>query len=148
MSTYSFKDGQGTVSLPNIDTALLIGGATLGVGQITFEQADNVSENDVSADGAVMTSAMLAPNGTVVIEVQQTSDIHKALLAWYNSLVSSMQLGDVSNWTAAAVYWFNSVDGTSHTALGVCPQKNPAKAYAKRGAMIAWTLMAQSLTSE
>lgn len=147
-STYSFRDGQGAINTPNSDTATLIGGAAQGIGQVTFSMAENVSEQDVSADAAVMTSAIAAPHGTVVIEVQQTSDIHKALLAWYNALIAAFNLGDVSNWTAASVYWYNAVDGSSHTALGVAPQKNPDKVYAKRGSMVTWTLMAQNITSE
>jgi hypothetical protein len=148
MSTYSFKDGQGTVNLPNIGTALLIGGVALGIGRIGFNMADNLSENDISADGAAMTSAIAAPNGTVVIEVQQTSTIHKALLAWSNSLVAAFQLGNVALWTAASVFWFNAIDGTSHTALGVSPQKNADKSYEKRGQNVVWTLLAQQLISE
>ena len=147
-STYSIKNGIGTLNLPNSDAAITIGVTTAGLGQITFSKSDNVSENNVSADGAVMTSAIAAPNGTVALEIQQTSSIHTSLLAWYAYLESAFNSGDVSDWTAASLYWVNSLDGTSHTATGISPQKNPDKVYTKQGQMITWTLMAQSIVNE
>lgn len=147
-TSYAIKDGIGTLNLPNTSNAISLGITTLGAGQITFAKTDNVSENNVSADGAVMTSAIAAPNGTIAIEMQQTSSVHKSLLSWYTYLETAFNSGDISDWTAASLYWVNTVDGTQHTCTGISPQKVPDKMYGKTGAMVTWTLMAQSIVSE
>lgn len=147
-STYSIKAGIGTLNLPNIGTAITMGVTTMGLGQITFSKTDNVSENNVSADGAVMTSAIAGPQGTVSLEIQQTSSIDTALNAWYSFLEAAFNAGDVSNWTAASLYWVDSLTGEQWTATGIAPQKRPDKVFTKQGAMRTWVLMAQSLVSE
>ena len=55
--------------------------------------------------------------------------------------------GDISQWASSAMLLRNTLDGTSHEALGVFPTKIPDKAYAANPTMITWTLLCANLNS-
>ena len=82
-TTYSFLDMTGSLSHPTIGDYVFTGE---GVGQITVAYATERTSHDVAADGSVMVSKVAGNNGTITIECQQTSAVHKWLLAWYNAL--------------------------------------------------------------
>jgi len=141
MTTYSFKDLAGALFHPLVGGFALNGG-NIGLGRITIEMTTERTVHDVSADGSVMVSYIAGDNGTMDIEVQQTSDLHDFLVTWFNAVKVPADLGDVSTWAAMTASTRNLVDGTSHYLSGMSPTKLPNKVYAAQGEKLVWHLMA------
>jgi hypothetical protein len=142
-STYSFLDTVVIYAHPELAIPIIITGE--GAGSITVSMADNRTSFDTAADGAIMISKIAGNSGSVSINVQQTSLVHKKLLALYNQLI----LAAPSSWATAAMTIKNITDGTGHLCTGVTFQKIPDKNYQKEGQHITWTIMCadvQSLT--
>lgn len=136
-STYSFLDLAGAIYQP-----LFLGGPFQftgeGTGTVTVAMSTDRSSHDVAADGSIMVSKIGGRNGTVTIECQQTSLVHKYLLALYNYL----EAADASQWATIGIILRNVTDGTSHTATGVSFNKIPDKSYQAQGQKVTWSLMA------
>jgi hypothetical protein len=137
---YSFLDLSGVISHPTGGTFSFTGE---GVGQVTVTMSSERSAIDVAADGSVMISKMAGNNGTLSIQAQQSSVLHKYLLTMYNKLIFAAPL----EWAQAAALLRNVTDGTSHILTGVCFQKLPDKPYGKQGQMVTWTLLAGDIQS-
>ncbi len=147
MTTYSFKDLTGAFVHPLVGSYIL-GGGHVGLGQITIAMTQDRTVQDVASDGSVMVSYIPGDNGTISIEVQQTSDLHNFLLNWFNACKTAADLGDVGLWAGAVISIRNLVDGSVHTATGVSPGKVPDKVYQMQGQKITWTLPAASIINE
>lgn len=147
MTTYSFKDLTGAFVHPLVGSYIL-GGGNIGLGQLTIAMTQDRTVQDVASDGSVMVSYMPGDNGTISVEVQQTSDLHNFLLNWFNACKTAADLGDVFNWAAAAISIRNIIDGSTHTAIGVSPGKMPDKTYTAQGGKITWTLPAAKIINE
>ena len=143
MPTYSFKDTSGAFTHPLAGSFLFAG--QIGMNQATVSMATEKTVQDVAADGTVMISGIAGDNGHLALEVQQTSELHAFLLAWYNQVVTAMNQGDLSNFATASVTLRNLVDGSSHVLNGVSPLKIPDKTYAAQGQRITWTLAAAQI---
>jgi hypothetical protein len=139
-TTYSFLDMTGSLSHPTIGDYVFTGE---GVGQITVAYATERTAHDVAADGSVMVSKVAGNNGTITIECQQTSAVHKWLLAWYNALWEL----PTSEWATTAIMMRNSSTGGHEYATGVSPQKIGDKPYHAQGARVTWVLMAADIVS-
>jgi hypothetical protein len=137
-TTYSFKDLMGVFTHP------LAGGITIagniGIGQISVSYATEKTATDIAADGSAQISYIAGDNGTITIECQQTSILHKYLLSWFNFVNSAARSGDVSNFANAALTLRNTVDGTGHQCTGGSIPKNPDKAYASQGGKVSWAI--------
>jgi hypothetical protein len=147
MTTYSFKDLTGAFTHPTVGNYQINGG-NVGLGTLTIAMATERTVQDVAADGSVMVSYVAGDNGTISIEVQQTSDLHAFLLNWFNACKTAADLGDISTWAAATIGIRNSVDGSFHTATGVSPGKLPDKVYQAQGQKLTWALPAAKIISE
>ena len=99
--------------------------------------------HDIAADGSVMVSKIAGNNGTVTIECQQTSAIHKWLSAWFNAL---WQL-PTSEWASTSMTLRNTATGTRHIISGISPQKEPDTPYQSQGQRVSWTLMCAEVTN-
>ncbi len=146
-STYSFKDLTGAFVHPLVGSYVL-GGGQIGLGSLTVAMTQDRTVQDVASDGSVMISYIAGDNGTISIEVQQTSSLHDFLLSWFNACKTAADLGDVSNWAAASVSIRNMIDGSMHTATGVSPGKMPDKTYQQQGQKITWVLPAARIINE
>lgn len=140
VTTYSFTDLAGSISHPTFGAYLFDG---TGIGSVTISKATDRTAHDVAADGSVMVSKIAGNNGTVTIECQQTSAIHKWLLAWFNVL---WQL-PTSEWASTSLTLRNSATGTRHIISGVSPQKEPDTPYQSQGQRVSWTLMCAEITN-
>jgi len=140
-STYSFLDLSGAIASPV--GPYIFTGDGIGEGGIVVEMSQERTAHDTGADGSIMVSKMAGNNGTINISVQQTSNLHKWLLGWYNALV----LGDTSIWAATGMLLRNVSDGTSHIISGVSPGKKPGMPYHRQGQNITWALMAADIQS-
>ena len=137
-STYSFLDLNGVIDHPSYGSFNIVG---QGLGEATVSMATDKTVHDVAADGVVMISKMAGNNGSVTVNAQQTSDLHKFLLGLYNYLLYA----DTSEWAMINITLRNVVDGTSHFATGVSFQKVPDKPYQAQGQRISWVLMAADI---
>jgi len=137
-TTYSFKDLMGAFAHPLAGGMILAG--NIGMGQITVDMGTEKTATDMSADGSAQVSYIAGDNGTVNIECQQTSILHKYLLAWFNYVNTAARGGDVSNFCNAALTLRNTVDGTGHQCTGGSPQKIPSKTYAAQGGKVTWVI--------
>jgi hypothetical protein len=144
-TTYSFKDLSGAM------TSTLAGAfpfaGQLGVGRITVEFITDHGALETAADGTVLPVFVAGRAGRITVEVQQTSVFHKFLLMWHNLHVIAASNGDISQWASSGLLMRNTLDGSSHSALGVIPLKIPDKAYAASPTMITWTLLCSHLNS-
>lgn len=133
-TTYSFEDLTGFIAHPLVAGYRFNG---QGVGEVTVSMATEKSAHDVAADGSVMVSKILGDNGQVSLSCQQTSSLHKWLLAYYNAI----KLAPTNQWAAATILLRNASDGTSHMCNGVSPQKIPDKPYQAQGQRVTWVFM-------
>lgn len=141
-TTYSFKDLVGVLTNILLGAPLPIAGGFLGIGSITIRMLTQRTEHDVASDGVVMPSYIPGDNAEVVIEAQQTSGLHHALLNLYNLQKTAADSGDVSQWASTALSLRTVLDGSGHFLTGVSFQKITDKPYAQRGQKVTWTLMA------
>lgn len=139
-TTYSFLDLAGAVAHPDLGAYEFTGE---GVGEVVIAMTTEQTTHDTAADGSVMVSKVAGDNGTVTITCQQTSNVHKWLLAAYNAL----KVADVSAWAQMAATLRNVSDGTSHVITGISFQKVPDKSYKAQGQQVSWVLMAANIQS-
>lgn len=139
MNTYSFLDCILNLVFPG-------GGYVMtgkGLGDVSIAMAQERSAIDAAADGAIMISKIAGNHGSLTLNIQQTSDAHKFLLAQYNALI---QLPP-SAWAQGAGIMRCLSDNTSHTFTGVCFQKLGDKPYGKQGQLVSWTLLCGDIQS-
>lgn len=144
-TTYSFKDLSGAFTSPVAGAFIFAG--EIGQGKVVVTNTVEHGQMETAPDGTVMPIFLAGDNGVISIECQQTSAIHKFFLQWVNLLKTLANGGDVSNWATSSALFRNVVDGSSHTATGICPQKVPDKSYAANGTMITWMLLVANLVN-
>ena len=145
--TYSFKDLVGVLSNPVFGTTIQLTGGNVGLGQVTITMATERTTQDLAADGTVMPSYVAGDNGTVDLEVQQTSPLHHALLDLYNLAKSAADNDDLAGWAATTISFRTILDGSTHLLSGVSFGKIPDKPYQASGQKIRWALMACNIVN-
>lgn len=133
-STYSFLDVTGSIHCDRVGDYIFTGE---GAGSITISKSTERTAHDVAADGSIMVSKIAGNNGTITIEVQQTSPLHKWLQDWFHALWTA----PTSAWASTSILIRNSHTGDVHYCTGVSPQKEPDTPYQSQGQRVTWTLM-------
>ena len=141
-NTYSFKDLTGVLTNPVFGVSLALTGGNVGIGSVTIAMTTERTVHDVAADGVIMGSYLAGNNGTIDIEVQQTSVLHHQLLALYNQCIIAANNEDVSGWMATNISFRTILDGSVHILNGVSFGKIPDKPYQAAGQKIRWALLA------
>jgi len=136
--TYSFADLAVTIMHPAMGQLSLQGE---GIGTITFTFAEDTSAHDLAADGRVMTSKVEARNGSVAIEVQQTSEAH----AWFTRLNNYLNAAPSSQWAITSLMGVATSMRVTHECQGMSIQKRPDKAYQAQGQRVTWTFLAEEM---
>jgi hypothetical protein len=139
-TTYSFLDLSGALVHPDLGVYVFTG---QGTGQVTVTMTQEQSAHSLAADGTVMVSKIAGRNGQVQIQCQQTSNVHKWLLAAQNALY----IADTNAWAEMSGTLRNTSDGTSHIITGLSFGKIPDKQYQAEGQMVTWTLFAANIES-
>ena len=137
-STYSFTDLTVTFEHPALGQLVCQGE---GLGQITFTMAEDTSAHDLAADGSVMTSKVAAPNGTVAIEVQQTSYVH----AWFTRLNNYLRTAPAREWAKISMLAVSPSMHITHEGTNMSIQKRANQNYQQQGQRITWNLLAGDL---
>lgn len=140
---YSFEDVTCSFSHPAKGSKSSTGA---GIGSITTSMTGDKTTHETSADGRIFVLRVPGDNGTITVTMQQTSDLHKWLLKWYNYINGPDS--DNSDWIAMNITIKNNYLREQINCTGVSPQKRPDKPYQAQGQMITWSLMAMEITEE
>lgn len=138
-STYSFEDVTCSFQHKGVGAASSTGA---GMGSIAIAMATDRTAHDVAADGHVMISKVAGKNGSITLTMQQTSELHKYLLRWYNYI----DLANASEWAEMALTIKSNNLGESTVCTGVSPQKAADRPYQAQGQHVTWNLMAAEIT--
>jgi hypothetical protein len=146
-TTYSFKDLTGVITNTAFGVTILLSGGNVGFGELTITMSTARTAHDVAADGTVMPSYLAGDNGTVAINVQQTSGLHHQLLGLYNLCVQAANSDDVSAWASTLISFRTILDGSVHVLTGCSFEKIPDKPYHASGQRVTWNLMAANIVN-
>jgi len=113
-TTYSFEDVSCSLVHDSVGSVSTTGA---GIGSITTTMSTDRTVHDVAADGSVMVSKVAGKNGAIALVVQQTSDLHKWLIKWYNYV----DLADSSEWAGMNITIKSKNLGDSTVCTGVSP---------------------------
>lgn len=148
LGTYSGKDVNVTIQHPYIDPIQIGGVQELGMAQLQVRMTVDQSDLQVGMDGAVVPSVRLGDQGTIEIQVWQTSTLQGLFINWYNLLRAARDQGNVSEWYGGFLVAQSITDGATHTARGVTIQKVPDKTYAEQAGRVSWILVACDISNE
>lgn len=114
-----------------------------GLGSISFDYAGDNTSHDVAADGSIMVSKIRRRNGTISIEVQQTSLFH----SWLKDYANAMEILPANQFASASIL-ISSPTGTGDQInfSGVSLTKRPGIPYQAEGQRITWTFMATDIS--
>lgn len=140
LSTYSFKDVVGSINTDLLDDYVFTGE---GTGSISISKSTERTAHDIAADGSVMVSKIPGNNGTLTIEVQQTSPLNAWLNQWFQALWNSK----TAKWAETTVLIKCSHLGIMHVCTGVSPSKEPDVPYQAQGGRVTWQLMCADITT-
>jgi len=140
-TTYSFLDSVLILAHPAEATPFVFVGE--GTGSITVSMSETRTIHDIAADGSVMVTKVAGNNGQISIDVQQTSNAHRSMLAFFNRLIQAPP----DQWAQATLAVRNITDHSGHLCTGISPQKVPDKVYKKEGGHVTWVLLAADIQS-
>lgn len=138
-TTYSFEDVTGSFNHPSVGAASTTGA---GIGSFGISMAGEKTAHDKAADGSVMISKLAGKNGSVSITVQQTSELNKYLLKWYNYIDNAA----TSEFALMNLTIKSNNLGDTTVCTGVSPQKLADRPYQAQGQHVTWNLMAAEIT--
>jgi hypothetical protein len=138
-TTYAFEDVALVFSHPSKGSLTLTGA---GIGSVTVARANDVTAHDLAADGSVMTSKIQARNGTVAINVQQTSEGAN----WLRKLNQYLEVAASTEWTQSVCTIASKEMDVDISCTGVSPQKTPDAAFASQGEQTSFVYMCQTIT--
>lgn len=138
-TTYSFADVAFVISHPAVGRYVANGS---GIGSATVTPSTDKTAHDVAADGSVMVSKVPGNNGTIAVQVQQTSGFNKWLLSLYNYLLTA----PTSDWAKIAVTIRSPSMGDLVNATGVSFQNRSELSLQAQGQHRTWNLMAANIS--
>lgn len=138
-TTYSFEDVTCSFQHKGVGAASSTGA---GMGSISVAQANDKSHQEVAADGNVMISRLAGENGTVTLTMQQTSELHKYLLKWYNYV----NIANISEFAEMSITIKSNNLGETTVCTGVTPQKRAERVYQAQGQHVTWNLLSAEIT--
>lgn len=138
-TTYSFEDVAVALSHPSYGQYVAQG---VGIGTITVTMSTDRTAHDVAADGSIMVSKVAGNNGTLAIQIQQTSGFNQWVLGLYNYLLTA----STGEWAEATVTIRSPAMGDYVTCSGVSFQQRAELSYQAQGQQRTWNLMAADIT--
>ena len=139
--TYSFEDTVLTISHPNFGTYSAYG---TGIGSLSISYANDVTKHDVAADLAVVVSKWVAKNGTVTLDIMQSSDFN----AWLKKFTAFLENSDTDQFALATMSISNKSTGDSYYCTGVSHQKRADNNFQSQAQNRSWTMMCASITQQ
>lgn len=139
--TYSFEDTVLTISHPNFGTYSAYG---TGIGSLSIAYANDVTKHDVAADLAVVVSKWVAKNGTVTLDIMQSSDFN----AWLKKFAAFLENSDTDQFALATMSISNKSTGDNYYCTGVSHQKRADNNFQSQAQNRSWTMMCASITQQ
>ena len=134
--TYSFEDTTIEISHPNYGAYSAFG---TGIGTVQIQYAQDITTHDVASDLATVVSKHAYVNGTVVLDILQSSDFN-AWLKGFTNFVSSPGTSS-SDFATAELTIRNKSTGDTYVCKGVSPQKRADNNFQSDAQRRSWTLM-------
>ena len=134
VSTYSFTDVNATINCPGYGSFSIQGE---GIGDMTVSKTTDRSVHDVASDGSVMVSKIAGNNGTVSINAQQTSALHKFLQGLFNYCWQA----DTSVWTTISMTVEAPKMGKTYYCSGGSFVKEPDEPLQSQGQRVSWQIL-------
>lgn len=138
---YSFEDTVLTISHPNFGTYSAYG---TGIGSLSISYANDVTKHDVAADLAVVVSKWVAKNGTVTLDIMQSSDFN----AWLKKFTAFLENSDTDQFALATMSISNKSTGDSYYCTGVSHQKRADNNFQSQAQNRSWTMMCASISQQ
>jgi hypothetical protein len=139
-ATYSCLDLTGAINHPSIGAYNLIGE---GIGDITISMATDRTMHEIGVDGVVLATQIPGNNGTLTLNLQQTSALNRWLIKWVNHLNNKDTARN--EWLMATALIKSKSLQCEHKFSGLSPQKIPDLSYQAQGQRIKWVLMAADI---
>ncbi len=139
-TVYSFLDLSGVIYHPAVGSYNFTG---QGVGRVVVDMQEDKTFHEIGVEGTVILGKIPGNAGKLIIECQQTSNIHKWLLYVYQFLIQA----NAKEWGRMTAFLRNLNDETNHTLNGLSYEKIPEKSYQTEGQMVTWVLWAADIDS-
>jgi hypothetical protein len=140
VKTYSFLEHIITFTHPAVGVYTVTG---TGIGSVTVTPDGPITDISRAADGKVIMSKLKIPNGSISIQMQQTSEFHKFLKNYRNAI----DILPASNYNLAVIN-ISDLFLTREivNAFSVAPEKGADITYEAQSGMVTWNFFCGLLT--
>lgn len=139
--TYSFENTKVTISHPQYGSYSAYG---TGIGSLSISMTNDITNHQVSADGAVVVSKVIAKNGTVTFDILQSSGFN----TWLKNFTNYLEASVPARFAEATMVISNDSTGVTYTCSGVSHQKKPDETYQSTSQNKSWVLMAANIEQQ
>ena len=137
--TYSFEDTSLTISHPGFGTYTAYG---TGIGDISISYANDVTYHNVAADLAVVVSKWVARNGTVQMNILQSSDFNE----WLKKFAAFLEEAPNDQFALATMDIKNKSTGDTYHCTGVSHQKRADNSFQSQAQNRTWSMMCANIS--
>lgn len=137
--TYSFEDTSLTISHPGFGTYTAYG---TGIGDITISYSNDVTYHNVAADLAVVVSKWVARNGSVQLNILQSSDFNK----WLKKFAAFLEEAPTDQFALATMDIKNKSTGDNYHCTGVSHQKRADNSFQSQAQNRTWNMMCANIS--
>lgn len=138
---YSFEDTSLVINHPSVGSFSAYG---TGIGSLAVAYTNDVTTHDVAADLAVIVSKSIKKNGTITIDVLQTSELNTWLTKWANYIESA----PTSEFAITSCTIKNSTTGEQWNCTGVSHQKKSGGSFKSTAETKQWVLMCANMEQQ
>lgn len=137
--TYSFEDASLTISHPGFGTYTAYG---TGIGDITISYSNDVTYHNVAADLAVVVSKWVARNGSVQLNILQSSDFNE----WLKKFAAFLEEAPTDQFALATMDIKNKSTGDNYHCTGVSHQKRADNSFQSQAQNRTWNMMCANIS--
>ena len=137
--TYSFGDTSLTISHPGFGTYTAYG---TGIGDITISYSNDVTYHNVAADLAVVVSKWVARNGSVQLNILQSSDFNE----WLKKFAAFLEEAPTDQFALATMDIKNKSTGDNYHCTGVSHQKRADNNFQSQAQNRTWNMMCANIS--
>ena len=136
--TYSFEDTDLTIQHPSYGSYSAYG---TGLGDISISFTNDVTSHEVSADAAVVVSKSVKKNGSVGLNILQSSDFN----TWLKGFANYLETAPASEFAQATMVVRNKSTGETFTCSGVSHSKKPDTQFQAQSQYKNWNMMCANI---
>lgn len=137
--TYSFEDTSLTISHPGFGTYTAYG---TGIGDITISYSNDVTYHNVAADLAVVVSKWVARNGSVQLNILQSSDFNE----WLKKFAAFLEEAPTDQFALATMDIKNKSTGDNYHCTGVSHQKRADNNFQSQAQNRTWNMLCANIS--